>query len=792
MSEYSVIGKSVPRIDTKAKVTGRALYADDLRFPGMLYGKIVRCWEHAHAKVKELDVSEAAKLDGVVKILTPQDVTQNMYNTGVLDLMVPDEVGNLLGDIADQNLFTEHVRHQGDGICGVIAVSEEIAEKAASRIKVTYEPLSVYLTSDESKKDGAEQFTPQKPGNMAFELPEQMFPNNAYGWGDVDVGMNEADLIVEDTFYVCKQKQCQMEPHSYLALYDDEGRLHCWTSTQMPKCVHNKLARLFELPMSRVQVIQTTVGGGFGGRLGMVAEPEACAMAMAVPGRHVKISLLREEDWVGSESRHPGKYWMKIGFKKDGQPVAIDAYSEYWGGGYFTHASGVPFTTGAWLAGMYKASSLRYKTRCYYTHQAPSGAYRGYGNPQTNWVLEQLVDRGCAQLGIDPVEWRTKWHKDVGDDGWVLGVKYPSCELTECLKQGAKQFKWKEKKQKYANQTGRKRRGVGVAVMNHTSGAMPMLLEHTVCTVRMNEDASVEVMVACSDLGTGAHTGLAQVAAETLGIPMEKVHIKVGDSDCAGFDIGAHASRTLYVGGMSVKKACEDLLQQIKDRAASVLGIEAKNLVIDDQTVLPKSAVGIIGKRLPEKSITFQTLASAGVYNYLDPATGTRSLPPGQLQGYSSHFPDFNSPPFAAFFVEVEVDLDTGVVKPIEALTAYDIGRALHPKIVEGQIEGGVQQGLGMALTEEIYYNDKGMCLNSNFVDYKMLGPSDLPKHDIILVENPDPEGPYGAKSVGESGIVPPVGATGNAVFDALGVQMTDCPITAESVLKAIREHNIT
>ena len=469
--------------------------------------------------------------------------------------------------------------------------------------------------------------------------------------------------------------------------------------------------------------------------------------------------------------------------------MAVDAHSEYWGGGYFTHASGVPFTTGAWLAGMYKYSSLRYKTTCYYTHQAPSGAYRGYGNPQTNWVLEQLVDRGCTQLGIDPVEWRTKWHKDVGDDGWCLGVPYPSCELTECLKRGAEQFKWKEKKEKYANQTGRKRRGVGVAVMNHTSGAMPMLLEHTVCTVRMNEDVSVEVMVACSDLGTGAHTGLAQVAAETLGIPMEKVHIKVGDSDCAGFDIGAHASRTLYVGGMSVKRACEDLLNQIKDRASCVLDIDTDHLVIQDQAVHTKSAVGSYDAKIPEKTVSFQDLASAGVYNYVDPASGKRPYPPGQLQGYCSHFPDSNSPPFAAFFVEVEVDMDTGVVKPIEALTAYDIGRALHPKIVEGQIEGGVQQGLGMALTEEIYYNDQGLCLNSNFVDYKMLGPSDLPKHEVILVENPDPEGPYGAKSVGESGLVPPVGATGNAVFDAIGIQMKDCPITAESVLKAIREN---
>ena len=400
MSEFAVIGKRIPKLDAKDKVLGQAPFSADLEFPGMYYGKIVRCMKYAHAKVTKLDLSEAAKMPGVVKVLGPKDVTQKTYNSGVLDIMVPEPVGQMLGDIEDQPIFANWVKHQGDGICGIIAKTEEAAERAVEKIVVEYQPLPVYLTAEESGKSDAVQFTPLKAGNKAFELPAAMFPNNTYGWGDADEMMKQADLIVEDTFYVPKQKQCQMEPHAYVALYDGAGRLNCWTSTQMPKCVHPKLARLFGLPMSRVRIHQTTVGGGFGVRLGMINEPQACAMAMAVPGHYVKVQQLREEDWIASETRHPGKYWMKMGFKNDGTPVAVDAHFGPTRAATTPRRSGVAFTTGSWLSGMYKYGACRYKGDTFFTNQAPCGAYRGYGNPQTNFPLEQLIDRACKQLGI--------------------------------------------------------------------------------------------------------------------------------------------------------------------------------------------------------------------------------------------------------------------------------------------------------------------------------------------------------------------------------------------------------
>jgi len=504
---------------------------------------------------------------------------------------------------------------------------------------------------------------------------------------------------------------------------------------------------------------------------------------MTVPGKSVKVSYLREEDWVASESRHPGTYKMKIGFRKDGTPVAVDAHFTGYEGGYYTHASGVPFTTGAWLAGMYKWGTCRYKGDTYFTNHVPCGAFRGYGNPQTNFVMEQLVDRGCRELNLDPVEWRLKWHKDVGDDGWCMGFKYPSCALDECLRQGAEAIGWKEKREKYAKQSGTKRRGLGVAVMNHTSGATPMLLEHTTCTVRLNEDVTVEVMLSCSDLGTGAHTALQQIAAETMGFSMEDVHLKAGDSDVAGYDIGAHASRTLYVGGNAVIAACEEVKKQILERAVKLLKAKVEDLEIKDKKIFVKGT---------DKSVDIWEISYKGVYNYIDPATGQTMGEPGQIQGYSSFFPPHNSPPFAACFVEVEVDTETGDVKVLELVNAYDIGRAIHPPSVEGQLDGGAQQGLGFSLTEETYYDEKGLCLNNSFTDYKMLGPSDMPKIKTILIEDPDPHGPFGAKSCGESGAVTPVGASANAIYHALGIQFTEAPITPEKILKAIKEQGIT
>jgi xanthine dehydrogenase molybdenum-binding subunit len=781
MSELKTVGKNASRVDVRAKATGRAQYAADVNLSGMLYGYIVRCTEYAHARVKKLDLSEAAKAPGVVKVLGPEDVTKNQYNASVIDLMVPHSLVGPMGDIDDQNIFTTHVKHYGDGIAGIIATSEAAAEYAASKVIVEYEPLPVYLNAESAKQPNAVQIEERKPGNLAFELPEPVFPDNALGWGDVsnkDI-WDECDLIVEDNFYTNKQKQCQMEPNSYVAQLDDQGRLTCWTSTQMPKPVQAKLSHIFEMPMSNVKVHQTVIGGGFGARLGMILEPQVCALALAVPGRPVKLQSPREEDWLVSPSRHPGDYWMKMGFKKDGTPVVLDSVFANYKGGYYLDGSGVAFTAGAWLQGLYNWQNLRYKGESYFTNQPPCGAYRGYGNPQTTFVQEQLIDRACDKLGLDPMEWRRKWRKGVGDNNWLGEIsQYPSQELDACLDQGAEAIGWKEKRAKYAKQTGTKRRGIGCAAVVHTSGASPMLLEHTVCHVKFNEDASVVITFSCSDLGQGSHTTLRQIAAETLNMKVDNIFIKTSDTDVTGFDIGAHASRTIYVGGGAVMEACKDAKRQIFERAAKKLDVAPDSLEMNDTQVFVKDE--------PAKNVSLLDICKHSVYTLdINMETGPH-YDEGQILGYASYSPEHCSPPWSACFVDLEIDTETGEIKLQEVVNCHDIGRAINPAIVEGQMDGGAQNGLGMALTEELYFNEDGIVQNNGFTDYKMLGASDMPKMTNIIVENPDPFGPFGAKGCGESALVTPVGATANAIFNAIGIQITDAPITPEKILAAL------
>ncbi len=788
----SVVGKRIPKIDSKEKALGTAEYAGDMRMKGMLYGKIVRCLEYAHAKVKSIDFTEAQKVPGVVKCLGPEDVTKKGYNTTIMKLLVPEEFCEVFGEIAEMYIFNKHVKYQGDAVCGIIAETEEIAERAAAKVKIKYEPLPVYMTAEESKKPGAYQFTDLKPGNLAGEFDESVFPDNAYGWPDADTGKmgddlaDEADLIVEGNFYVPKQKQCQMENHAYVALFDDREKLHCWSSTQMPKPVQVLLAELFELPMSRMRLVQTTVGGGFGVRLGMISEPQACAMAMTVPGRPVKVEFLREEDWIASETRFPGKYDMKMGFKNDGTPIFVEANYCADKGGYYTHGNGPVFCAAAFVHGMYKWRTMRQKGQSYFTNNVPSGAYRGYGNPQTSFVQEQLIDEACDKLGLDSLKWRKQWHKSIGDETWLKGVTYASDDLDGCIDIAAKDFKWYEKKKKNAKQKGKIRRGVGMAVMNHTSGAWPMLLEHTVCTAKLNEDCTVELMQSVSDLGTGGHTAIVQMAADTLGWPIEDIHLKTGDSDVCGFDIGAHASRTVYCGGPATIEACESVKKQLLERASQLLEARVEDLEMDS-----KKVISVKGN--PNKSIDAREISKQGVYNFFDPVGGKQIGIPGQIQGYSSFLANHCSPPMGACMSEVEVDTETGMVKVVELVNAHDIGKAIHPPSVEGQLEGGAQQGLGMVTTEDIYYDENGLCLNSDFTDYKMPGPSDMPKAKIILVETaPDPIGPMGAKSCGESALMGPIGSVANAIADALGIRYYEAPITPERILKGIKESGKT
>ncbi len=784
----TVIGKRIPKVDSGDKATGRAVYAGDITLSGMYYGKIVRCWEYAHARIKTLDFSDALKVPEVIKILGPDDVAKKCYNTTVVKLLVPEAVNDVFGEIADINIFNKTVKHQGDAICGIIAATEEAAERAAEKIKITYEPLPVYLTAEASIEEGKKKngylFTDLKPGNLACELPEAFFPGKSYGWNDKkgrtpDQLWDECDLIVEDTFTVPKQKQCQMENHAYVAFYDEGGCLNIWTSTRMPKPVQVLLAELFELPLSRVRLVQPTVGGGFGARLGMIGEPHVCALAMAVPGHPVRMEFLREEDFVASETRYPGIIRMKMGFKKNGVPVCVAAHFTARKGGYYTHGLGPLYCAAAFLHGLYKWSAMKMKADAYYTNEAPAGAFRGYGNPQIAFAQEQLIERMCTILGFDPIEWRKRWHKSTGDETWLQGCASSSDGLNDCLESAAKEMGWYEKQKRYKKQTGSKRRGIGLGITSQTNGAWPLMLEHTTCTAKLNEDCTVELTASISDLGTGGYTVITQLAAETLGFPVEDIRLKPEDIDKLGFDIGAYVSSTLYCVAPAVMEACRSLRKRLLERAGQLLGVETDLLEIDDtKTIVVKDIPG-------HKKIHLSRVAAdcAGNSSYNFRAKNNQF--PEQIQTTSNYYSQYSMAPFGATMTEVEVDIETGEVVVLKIVHAHDIGRAIHPPSVEGQLEGGLQQGLGFLLSEDYFYDDRGRVLNNNFNDYKMFGPSDMPEVKIILVETaPNPSGPLGAKNCGESALIGAICSCANAIYNAVGMQFTEAPITPEKIVK--------
>jgi xanthine dehydrogenase molybdenum-binding subunit len=778
-SDFKVVGKNVPKVDAKIKVTGRAQYADDVPLPNALHARIVRCMQYAHAKVTKLDISKAEKMPGVVKILVPEDIAKyNTYNTGVMDLFAPEELNAVWGEIGEEPIFTDYVKHQGEALCGIVAKTEAQAEAAAEMVEVEYEPLPVYLTTEEAAHPDAVQFTPEKPGNIAYKVPGMLFPEGFYGYGDIDKGFAESDLIYEEDFYLPKQKHCQMEPHSYIAQFDDQDRLNIWTSTQMPKPVQTKMHQIFGLPMSRVKVNQTTIGGGFGTRLGLIGEPYVAAMALALPGRVIKLNYTREEDWVASETRHSGRFKLKMGFKKDGTPVVYDAFATYEKGAYYTHG-GVVWISGILARGTYKFENFRFDGNATFNNKVPCGAFRGYGNPQQALCMEQLIQRMCTETGIDTIEWHKKWHREAGGDPWGFGVPTMNCGADEVLERGVKSFDWYGKKENNAEQSGPIRRGTGMMLGAHCSAGFPVLLEHTVAQVTLNEDATAIINCSISDLGCGNHTAITQIAAETLGFAMEDVYLKWGDSDANAFDIGAHASRTIWTAGRAVKEACEDAMKQVFAKAAKFLKVDPADLVMEDKKIFTLED--------QDKIVDLKELLWKGIYAFMNPEDFQFKFDRGQIIGKASFMPFANNPGWYACFVELEIDTETGEWKVLECTYVNDIGQAIHPPSVEGQLEGGIQQGLGFSLSEEMYYDENGLILNNSFTDYKMFGPTDMPKCDIQLVNSEEQYGPYGARGVGEAGLCAPGPAVANAIFDAVGISIPEAPFTPEKILKAIK-----
>jgi xanthine dehydrogenase molybdenum-binding subunit len=757
--ELCVVGKRVPRWGAYDKVTGTAKYTVDIKLPGMLVGKVLFS-PHAHARILRIDKSKAEKLPGVEAVITFEDVPQKLFNPNKLNLIR----ANPQNELKDMYVISEKARFVGDRIAAVAAVDAATAQEALGLIKVEYEVLPAVIDPIAAMKPGAPTIHDFAKNNVSLHFK---FP---VAWGDVKKGFEDSDVVVEETFRTSKQHTCQLEPCACVASFGPDGRLTIWSPSQHPFLHRRKLAELFDLPEGMVRWITPHVGSGFGKYGSFGVEPICVALAKKAR-KPVKLEYTREEDLFGTETRQTYVATGKIGVKKDGTIMALEEKLIVHGGAYFTHNSS---TTGVHMEGFtgtYRCPNVAAEADCVYTNIPPTGGVRGYGSTEGECVLEQLVDKAAQKIGMDPIQLRLKNVKKAGDLSGQ-GVPMETCTLEECIKLGAERIGWNEKRTRKRDE-GTKKYGIGMAIMLDVTGANPVNTQDRNAYMKFNEDGTVHLTLGACDIGQNILGTMAQIAAEVLGVRYEDIHIVTGDTDSTLFDTGQHASGTCYQLGNAVIRAAEETKKQLLERAAKKLGIATDELEVKDRRIYVKSN--------PQKGISVGEITKETIYNFKREHL--------HIFGKGSFSPVQNPPPFAVVFAEVEVDTETGVVNLLKILDVTDPGRAINPTTVEGQVEGGIAQSVGYCLTED-YFIDKqtGVLESDNFNTYKMPSALDMPQTEVILYEEPVPSGPFGAKGVGQSTMIAVTPAIANAIYDAVGIFITDMPATPEKILEALKK----
>jgi xanthine dehydrogenase molybdenum-binding subunit len=743
-----VIGTAVRRPDVQGKVTGSARYAGDLNLPGMLHAKIKRSTV-AHALIRKIDYSKALKLHGVKAVLTHENVPR------VLHYGSPHPRSASLA--CDQYILDNKVRYWGEGVAAVAAVSEEIADEALDLIDVEYEELPAAFTVEQAMAPGAPVIH-QRRDNLVVDpvLVKR---------GDIERGFKEADLIIEGTYETGRPTPAYMEPNVCVCQFDEDGKLTIWISTQTPFMVRGILAEVLGLPHTKVKVLVDHMGGGFGAKQDLFQTEFLCALLAKETRRPVRLEYTRKETFLGGRSRHPAKVWLKQGFKKDGTITARQARVIMNSGAYASHGPGVTAVGTSALTSLYRCENVHLEGKCVYTNAPIAGAYRGYGVVQTYYALDIQIDEAAEKLGMDPVALKLKNAVREGDIA-PSGHPIVGHGLEDCIRRGAQEVNWQNRGQSPIS--NHLRRGWGMGCEMHGSSAYPGIKEQGNATVRMNEDGTVQLFTGATGLGTGAHTALAQVVAEELGMRFEDVSVVHGDTDVVPWDIGAFASHTTYMGGRAAQMAAADVKKQVLAKAAEKLEAAPADLEIRQSVISVKGSDRRISVR--------------------DAVAPDRGIPSAQLIASATYTPT-KSYSFAAHFVQVEVDTQTGQIDVLQVVPVHELGKVIHPVAAAGQIEGGIQQGIGHTLTEDYVIDEKtGRSLNAGFVDYKMPLSLDMPPIRTIMLETaPDPGGPFGAKGVGEDPIIAIGPAIANAVYTAIGVRFRHYPITPDQVIQALK-----
>ena len=769
-----VVGQKERRVDARPLVTGAPVYAAEFEQPNMLHARILHS-PHAHANIRHIDKSKAVALPGVYAVLTYEDLPRVAHSTAGQPYPEPSPY--------DMYLLDARVRYVGDWVAFVAAETPAIAEEALKLIEVDYEVLPAVFDPLEAMLEGAPQLHepdvthPNHGKHLGdiYDAAHNIAAHEVITHGDFDAAMHEADLIVEGEYLVPYISHAVLEPHVCVAYLDGYDRLIVVSSTQVPYHTRRQLAAVLQLPISRVRVVKPRVGGGFGSKQEMLLEPVAAVLAMKTR-QPVRIEYSRQEEFTAGRFRHPMIIRMRSGVKRDGTLVAISMHSIGNAGAYGTHSLTVTRSTGHKTLCLYRAQAYRFQADAAYTNLPITGAMRGYGAPQGFFALESHIDEIAHRLGMDPLALRRKNHVQKGDwdpiegeeiDGvWHSKRHFRSCGLPQCLETGAAAMNWHGP---FDRGDGKPiRRGRGMATAMQGSGVASFELGGA--SIKLNEDGSFNVMTGATDIGQGSDTVMAQIAAEALGVGMEKIVLHSVDTDSSVFDYGSYASSTTYISGGGVKVAAERVRQQILEVAGDMLDCAPQDMSIID---------GVLHTPRGPSHLTVADIANETLY-------GRHRQ---QIMAKGDFWTDDSPAPFYAQFVEVEIDTETGQLRVTRAVNALDLGKAINPTLATGQVEGAVTMALGYALSEEVKFDEQGRVRNPGFVDYKVMSTLDMPDMTTFLVEDTEYTGPFGAKSAGEvptNGMAP---AIANAVYDALGIRIRSLPITPEKILQALDEH---
>jgi 4-hydroxybenzoyl-CoA reductase alpha subunit len=779
MSEHNVINSRARRLDTPAKATGRAVFVDDISKPGMLYGALLQS-PLAHARILSIDTSAAEKLPGVRCVVTAKEAGLTPYGVSPARY--------------DETLFChEKVRYVGDEIAAVAAVDLETAERAVELIKVAYEELPAVFTVEDAMAEGAPQLHEKFPGNICAEVHQE--------FGDVAAAFKRCDLIKTTTVKNKRQDGGFIEPQGCLAEYDHAGNLTLTSSTQVPHYVQRTVAMVLGLDVGKVRVIKPYVGAGFGIKAAANPMELACCLLAIKTGKPVKMNYTREQVFMYGRARHGFTHKMSIGVKKDGTLMALEHEAYLDGGAYSSFGIATVYYSGSLLGGPYKLPNMKYDGYRIYNNKPACGAQRGHGAVIARAAFEQQLDMIAEELGIDPVDIRHKNMMETGDTT-CNDLNMSSFGMAECLEAVTSGSGWEEKKGKLPPG-----KGIGMACGFFVSGAgFPIYRSdtyHGTVMVKLTEDGgTVLVYTASAEIGQGSDTTFAMIVAEALGVPLECVRLASGDTDM-GVDLGAYSSRQTLMTGHAAKEAGEDVKRQ-------VIAVLADELDLPVEAIDIKNGYIVFGR----DDVDFSQMRSRYIKEHrgwsdnpdsehltFKEASRIAYLAKGSIVGTGKYKPQFlggkykgaavgTSPAYgcSAQVVEVDVDLETGQVTIEKVTDAHDCGKAINRTSVEGQMEGSVSMGIGEAMHEEVKFDDKGHVINNDLAEYKMVTALDMPPVEAIVVETNEPNGPFGAKEVGEGAIMPTIPAVLNAIYDATGVRIYELPLTPQRIFEALQQ----